>query len=82
MFKWLSFYYFLEIHCKILKSYAIYRCKKMVKILNRYFYAKKVMALCLRVQFFWPTLYIDIAIISSIEALLLNADIDEKAIFD
>ena len=28
----------------------------MVKILNCYLYAKKVMALCLRVQFFWPTL--------------------------
>ena len=29
----------------------------MVKVLNCYLYAKKVMALCLRVQFFWPTLY-------------------------
>ena len=57
MFKWPSFYYFLEFHCKILSSYAIYRCKKVVKILNCYLYAKKVMALCLRVQFFWPTLY-------------------------
>ena len=28
MFKWPSFYYFLEFHCKILNSYAIYRCKK------------------------------------------------------
>ena len=52
MFKWPSFYYFLEFHCKILNSYAIYRCKKMVKIFNCYFYAKKVIALCLRVQFF------------------------------
>ena len=58
MFKWRSFYYFLEFHCKILNSYAIYCCKKMVKILNCYLYVKKVMALCLRVQFFWPTLYI------------------------
>ena len=41
MFKWPSFYYFLEFHCKILNSYAIYRCKKMVKILNCYLYAKK-----------------------------------------
>ena len=41
MFKWLSFYYFLEFHCKILNSYAIYSCKKMVKILNSYLYAKK-----------------------------------------
>ena len=56
MFKWTSFYNFLEFHCKILNSFAIYR-KKMVKILNCYLYAKKVMALCLRVQFFWPTLY-------------------------
>ena len=52
MFKWPSFYYFLEFNCKILNSYAIYRCKKMVKILNCYLNAKKVMALCLRVQFF------------------------------
>ena len=52
MFKWPSFYYFLEFHRKILNSYAIYRCKKMVKILNCYLYAKKVMTLCLRVQLF------------------------------
>ena len=42
MFKWTSFYNFLEFHCKILNSYAIYRCKKMVKILNCYLYAKKL----------------------------------------
>ena len=41
MFKWTSFYNFLEFHCKILNSNAIYRCKKMVKILNCYLYAKK-----------------------------------------
>ena len=41
MSKWTSFYNFLEFHCKILNSYAIYRCKKMVKILNCYLYAKK-----------------------------------------
>ena len=41
MFKWSSFYYFLEFHCKILNSYAINRCKKMAKILNCYLYAKK-----------------------------------------
>ena len=41
MFKWTSFYNFLEFHCKILNSYAIYRSKKMVKILNCYLYAKK-----------------------------------------
>ena len=41
MFKWTSFYNFLEFHCKILNSYVIYRCKKMVKILNCYLYAKK-----------------------------------------
>ena len=52
MFKWTSFYNFLEFYCKILNSYAIYRCKKMIKILNCYLHAKKVMALCLRVQFF------------------------------
>ena len=28
MFKWMSFYTFLEFHCKILNSYAIYRVKK------------------------------------------------------
>ena len=28
MFKWTSFYNFLKFHCKILYSYAIYRCKK------------------------------------------------------
>ena len=52
MFKWTSFYNFLEFHCKILTSYAIYRCKKMVKILNCHLCAKKVTALFLRVQFF------------------------------
>ena len=41
MFKLTSFYNFLEFRCKILNSYAIYRCKKMVKILNCYLYAKK-----------------------------------------
>ena len=43
MFKWTSFYSFLELPCKILNSYAIYRFKKMVKILNCYFYAKKTL---------------------------------------
>ena len=51
MFKWPSFYY-LQFHCKILNSYAIYRYKKMVKILNCYLYVKKVIARYLRVQFF------------------------------
>ena len=41
MFKWTSFYNFWEFYYKILNSYAIYRCKKMVKILNCYLYAKK-----------------------------------------
>ena len=41
MFKWTSFYNFMEFHCTILNSYAIYRCKIMVKILNCYLYAKK-----------------------------------------
>ena len=41
MFEWMSFYNFLEFHCKILNSYAIHRCKKMVKILKCYLYAKK-----------------------------------------
>ena len=41
MFKWLSFYNFPEFHRKILNSYAIYRCKKTVKILNCYLHAKK-----------------------------------------
>ena len=41
MFKWTSFYNFLEFHRKILNSYAIYRYKKMVKILKCYLYAKK-----------------------------------------
>ena len=40
MFKWTSFYNFLEFHRKILNSYAIYRCKK-ITILNCYLYAKK-----------------------------------------
>ena len=40
MFKWMSFYNFLKFHCKILNSYSIYCCKKMVKILNCYLYAK------------------------------------------
>ena len=63
MYKLPSFYYFLEFHCKILNSYAIYRCKKMVNILNCYLDAKKFKALFLRVQFFWPSLYY----VSSIE---------------
>ena len=41
MFKWTSFYKFVKFHSKILNSYAIYRCKKIVKILNCYLYAKK-----------------------------------------
>ena len=41
MFKWTLFYNFLEFHCKILNSNAIYRCKKMVKVLNCYLNAKK-----------------------------------------
>ena len=41
MFKWTSFYNFLEFHSKILNSYAKYHCKKMVKILNCCLYAKK-----------------------------------------
>ena len=60
MFKWTSFYKFLEFYCQILSSYAIYRNKKVVKILNCYLYAKKKYygtlskgAIC-----FWPTLYI------------------------
>ena len=57
MFKWTSFYNFLEFHCKILNSYAINRCKKMVKILNSYLYAKKSYALCLRVQFLANPVY-------------------------
>ena len=40
MFKWTSFYKFLEFHCKILNSYAIYRCKKIEKILNCYLNAR------------------------------------------
>ena len=31
----------MEFHCKILSSYALYRCKKMVKILNCNLFAKK-----------------------------------------
>ena len=41
MFKWTLFYNFLEFHCKILNSFAIYRCKKVVKFLNCYLNAKK-----------------------------------------
>ena len=44
MFKWTSFYNFLEFHCKILNSYAITQyivVKKMVKNLNCNLYAKK-----------------------------------------
>ena len=41
MFKSPSFYYFLEFHCKILNSYAIYRRKEMVKILKCYLIPKK-----------------------------------------
>ena len=59
MFKWPSFYYFLEFHCKILNSYAMYRCKKMVKILNCYLNAKKSYGtLSKGAIFFCPTLYI------------------------
>ena len=47
----------MEIFNKILQSYAIYCQKEMVKILKCYLIPKKVITLCLRVQFFWPTLY-------------------------
>ena len=47
----------MEIFNKILHSYAMYYRKEMVKILKCYLIPKKVMALCLRVQFFGPTLY-------------------------
>ena len=59
MFKWTSFYNFLDFRCKILNSFAIYRCKTMVKIFNCYLYAKKSLTLCLRVQFFFgqPCIY-------------------------
>ena len=36
----------------------MYYRKEMVKFLNDISFQKKVMALCLRAQFFWPTLYI------------------------
>ena len=49
MFKWPSFYYFLEFHCKILN-------KKMVKILNCCLYAKKSYGTLPRVQFFLANL--------------------------
>ena len=52
MFKWPSFYYILEFHCKILNSYKIYQYKKMEKFNYVISMQKKVMALCLRVQFF------------------------------
>ena len=47
----------MEIFNKILHSYAMYCRKEMVKILKCYLIPKRVMAICLRVQFFWPTLY-------------------------
>ena len=46
----------MEIFNKILHSYAMYCRKEMVKILKCYLIPKK--ALCLTVQFFWPTLYL------------------------
>ena len=36
----------------------MYYCKEIVKTLKCYLIPKKVMALCLKVQIFWPTLYI------------------------
>ena len=42
----------------------------MVKILNCYLYAKKVIALCLRVQFFWPSRYI--SLLQNSKVYLLN----------
>ena len=54
MFKWPSFYYFLEFHCKILNSYAIYRFKKIVKILNCYLNAKKIYGTLSKGAIFWP----------------------------
>ena len=41
LFTWMSFYNFLEFHCRILNSYAIYGCRNMVKTLNCYLRAKK-----------------------------------------
>ena len=42
----------MEIFNKILHSYAMYCRKEVVKILKCYLIPKKVMTLCLRVQFF------------------------------
>ena len=42
----------MEIFNKILHSYAMYCRKEMIKILRCYLIPKKVMTLCLRVQFF------------------------------
>ena len=42
----------MEIFKKNLHSYAMYCRKEMVKLLKCYLIPKKVMALCLRVQFF------------------------------
>ena len=48
----------MEIFNKILHSYAMYCRKEMVKNFKMLsHFKKKVMALCLRVQFFWHTLY-------------------------
>ena len=43
----------MEIFNKILHSYAMYCRKEMVKIEKVILFQKKVMALCLRVQFFF-----------------------------
>ena len=60
MFKWTPFYNFLEFHCKILNSYAIYRCKKIAKILNCYLYAKKSYGILSKFAIFFgqPCIYV------------------------
>ena len=62
----------MEIFNKILHSYAMYCRKEMVKILKSYRIPKKVMTLCLRVQFFLanPVLliqYINIFLFTQLE---------------
>ena len=62
MFKWPSFYYFVEFHCKILNSYAMYCRKEMVKIFKCYLIPKKSYGTLSKGAIFfgqpciWPTL--------------------------
>jgi len=75
----------LEFHCKILNSYAIYRCKKMVKILNCYFHAKKSYGTLSKGAIFFgqPCIYQHIKLVLVPSTLIkINQTTDQRRPYD